>query len=32
MRVRIIPRKNGVKIEFFDNIKVMFGKKSKASG
>ncbi|MBN8965127.1 MAG: membrane protein insertase YidC, partial [Rhizobiales bacterium] len=27
-----IMRKNGVKIELFDNIKAMFGKKSKASG
>jgi YidC/Oxa1 family membrane protein insertase len=27
-----IMRKNGVKIELFDNIKSMFGKKSKASG
>jgi YidC/Oxa1 family membrane protein insertase len=27
-----IMRKNGVKIELFDNIRAMFGKKSKASG
>jgi YidC/Oxa1 family membrane protein insertase len=27
-----IMRKNGVKIELFDNVKSMFGKKSKASG
>jgi YidC/Oxa1 family membrane protein insertase len=27
-----IMRKNGVKIELFDNIKVIFGKKSKARG